>query len=445
MDASDRYHVDTRRGACHRGGEPAAGLTDTVASRTNRDGGFALPIVIFALVLLGVIGVAALQASRDELLSATAVSGSNQAFYAAEAGIHSAVSNWDQDAMDTLVANPGDSLVGSWTTIENRCSYRLVYRRIDGGDAGTQLYSVESTGQSPGLNGGRRRMGIILKNRRGLSSAIAIGGFLTVAGDPQITGLCGDIHTNGDMNIQSNPIIAGTLTSSGTIMVGGTPGPLDTLGVPVTPLGDQPEVTLPELDPTDYCGDAEFIFNNTGQGIKVSTSEFFDFSNGDKHWNWGWSNDNTWYTDHASIPEGTYCVDGNLIVGHNIGSPGNPIDISFLATGSFQMNGDPYMTAAHPDDILIIAEGDVKLNGNPIGGNDSFEGLIYAGAQCVVDGDPILHAQLICADNPNPPGATAVSDVNVIQGNMQLTYMCGGLLANKESTPLAERMWSHVW
>ena len=56
----------------------------------TRDSGFALPIVVFALVLLGMIGGAALQASRDELLSAEAVSHSNQAFYAADAGIHSA-------------------------------------------------------------------------------------------------------------------------------------------------------------------------------------------------------------------------------------------------------------------------------------------------------------------------------------------------------------------
>ena len=114
-----------------------------------RDAGFALPIVVFALVLLGMIGGAALQSSRDELFSAEAVSHSNQAFYAAEAGIHSAASNWDQVAMDTLMASPGDSLLGSWTSIENRCSYQLVYRRIDGGDRPDKLYSVESTGRKP--------------------------------------------------------------------------------------------------------------------------------------------------------------------------------------------------------------------------------------------------------------------------------------------------------
>ena len=39
----------------------------------TRDAGFTLPIVLSVLVMLGVMGVAALQASRDEMLSALAV------------------------------------------------------------------------------------------------------------------------------------------------------------------------------------------------------------------------------------------------------------------------------------------------------------------------------------------------------------------------------------
>ncbi len=250
MDTSDRYHVDTRRGACHRGGEPAAGLTDTVAGRTTQDGGFALPIAIFALVVLGVIGVAALQASRDELLSAVAVSASNQAFYAAEAGLHSAVSNWDQSAMDALVANTGDSLVGSWTTIENRCSYRLVYRRIDGGDTSTKLYSVQSTGQSPGLNGGRRRIGIIVKGGlAGIKAAVAFDNEAKISGNPDIRGECGDLHTNGDLTLDGSPTIAGDLSTSST--VSGPGSPVDTLGNPITPTENAPTVTIPDLDSTD--------------------------------------------------------------------------------------------------------------------------------------------------------------------------------------------------
>ncbi len=46
----------------------------------GNDAGFTLPIVLTAMVMLGAMGVAALQASRDEFLSATAVNSSNLAF-----------------------------------------------------------------------------------------------------------------------------------------------------------------------------------------------------------------------------------------------------------------------------------------------------------------------------------------------------------------------------
>ena len=234
MDASSRNHMNTRRAVFQTSREPSTGHGGTPLIRTARDAGFAMPIVVFALVLLGIIGAAALQSSRDELLSAEAVSHSNQAFYAAEAGIHSAASSWDQVAMDTLMASPGDSLLGSWTTIENRCSYQLVYRRIDGGDTSAKLYSVESTGRSPGLNGGRRRIAIIMKGGVvGVSAAVAFDTDLVISGNPEITGLCGSVHTNGDLLLSGNPIIAGDLSATGTVVGGGVP--TDTLGSTFTP------------------------------------------------------------------------------------------------------------------------------------------------------------------------------------------------------------------
>ena len=450
MDASSRYHVDTRRGACHRGGEPAAGVADTVASRTNRDGGFALPIVIFALVLLGVIGVAALQASRDELLSATAVSGSNQAFYAAEAGIHSAVSNSDMEAMDTLVAIPGDSLVGSWTTIENRCSYRLVYRRIDGGDANTKLYSIGSTGQSPGLNGGRRRVGIIVKSVKVPPTAIVFGPNLEISGSATIVGDCGGVHTNGDtLLISGNPTISDGLTTSG--VAAGTGSPVDTLGNPVTATGGEPAMPIPDLDSTDYCGEADFIFNSSGLGLKVSTSETFDFSGATQQWGWEWdSAKNLYITKSTNIDDGVYCIDGNVQFPNDVGSPGNPETVTILATGSVQISGNPYLRAAHSDSILIIAEGDLDVSGNPSGGFDTFEGLVYGGAQCSVSGNPSFYGQLVCSGDPNPSGSEEWVEENKISGSMTLRYMCGGPLVDLANAweavfPIAGRMWNHVW
>ena len=418
MDAGSRNHMDTR------------------------DSGFALPIVVFALVLLGMIGGAALQTSRDELLSAEAVSHSNRAFYAAEAGIHGAVSSWDQLAMDTLMLIPGDSLVESWTTIENRCSYQLVYRRIDGGDTSDKLYSVESTGRSPGLNGGRRRIGIIVRSTVGVASALVFGGDVELSGNPTIKGACPDIHSNGDLDISGTSTVAvdGNVTSSGTASVGGTLQ--DLLGDPITPTPNVPERPIPDLDPDDYCGEADYIFDGIF-GTEVATMTTRDLSSG-TWWGWKWSG-GTYTTDNNNVQPGVYCMNNDVEMPNQLGSPSTPLAITILTTKSVTIPGDPYIVPAHSDSILIVASGDLRLNGSPASGDQNFEGLAYAGSQWEISGTPVMYGQLICRDDPNPFGSENWVVENKISGDLTLTYNCGGMLGGGGSRPISGRMWSHVW
>ena len=113
---------------------------------------------------------------------------------------------------------------------------------------------------------------------------------------------------------------------------------------------------------------------------------------------------------------------------------------------SVQINGNPYLETTHADSILILADGDLKLNGNPQGGHDNFEGLVYGGAQCEVGGNPSIYGQLICRNNPNPPGSMDWVTENKLNGDMTLRYMCGGMFANAgQAVPINGRMWSHVW
>ena len=414
-------HTDTRRGARHSAEE-----------------GFALPATIFVLVLLGVMGVTALQSSTDELLSATAVHSSNEAFYAAEAGIHSAVSNWDQDAMDALVTNPGDSLVASWATIANRCSYQIVYRRIDGGDTSEKLYSVESTGQSPGLNGGRRRVGIIVKTGW-VDAALVFGGDAIISGNPTVKGACPDIHSNGDLDVPGNATIGGDLTASGSAFVGGSVQ--DTLGNGITPMSGAPDQPILDLDPDDYCGEADYIFTDEW-GLEVATTTLRNLESG-AYWGWKWSGGG-YQTDNDNVSEGVYCMNNDVQIGNQLGSSSTPLAITLLTTESVMISGNPYITPAHSDSILIIADGDVKLNGNATGGADNFEGLVYAGSQCEVSGRVVIHGQLICRDDPNPFGSEDWVSENRISGDMQLTFSCGEMLPDP-GRPIGERVWSHVW
>ncbi len=420
--------------------------TDGATGRPTRDAGYALPMAVFTLVLLGMIGVAGLQTSRDDLLSAVAVNSSSRAFYAAEAGIHNAVSTWNQFSMDTLVGDPGDTFVDSWTTIENGCSYQMVYRRIDGNDGNDRLYSVESTGKSPELDGGRRRVGIIMKAMVIVDAGIAYDGMLSISGNPTINGPCANVHTNSDsLVVDGSPALEGNISTSGTKYGAGSP--TDTLGNPITPLEGQPQANIPQLNSTDYCGPAEYIFDINGQGLKVSTSETYDFTGGGDKWGWKYvpGPPSGYVSSSPTVDDGVYCIEGDLSIGNDIGTPGNPAEVTFLTTGSIQINGNPYMVTAHPDSILVLADGDMKLNGNPVAGATNMEGLLYGGAQCSVSGNPIIFGQLVCKGNPNPPGSTNYVDESVLSGNMTLTYSCGGLLGRRPPRPLTERTWSHAW
>ena len=420
--------------------------TDGATGRPTRDAGYALPMSVFTLVLLGMMGVAGLQTSRDDLLSAVAVNSSSRAFYAAEAGIHNAVSTWNQFSLDTLVGGPGDTFVDSWTTIENGCSYQIVYRRIDGNDGNDRLYSVESTGRSPELDGASRSVAIIMKGMVIVAPGIAYDNWLGITGNPTIKGACSSVHTNHDsLFVSGNPSLGANLSTSGLRY--GTGIPTDTLGSPITPLQSQPSLNIPQLEAMDYCGPAEYILDGNGQGLKVSTGETFDFTGGVPHWGWKYlPGPPTGYeTASTIVDDGVYCVEGNISVGNNIGTPTIPAKVTFLATGSVQINGNPYMVTAHPDSILIMADGDLKLNGNPVAGATSMEGLLYGNAQCAVSGNPIIFGQLVCAGNPNPPGSQEWAVISEITGDMQLTYTCGGLLGSKAPKPLTERPWNHAW
>ena len=407
---------------------------------TAGNAGFALPIVVFVLVMLGLIGSAALQRSHDEVLSAEAVNFSNQAFYAAEAGINSAVSAWDQTVLNPLM--PGESLVESWTTIENGCSYQVVYRRIDGGDAGERIYSVESTGRSPGLRGARK-VGIVVRSNIGVNAAVAFGSDVMLTGNPTIKGTCPDIHSNGDLNISgftTVATVAGLVTSSGTAYVGGTL--VDTLGNSITPVDGVPTKPIPDLDPNDYCGEADYIFDGPW-GTEVATMTTRNLATG-TWWGWKWS-PNTYTTDNINVEPGVYCMNGNVEIGHQLGSPSTPLPITILSSKSVTIPGDPYITAAHSDSILIMASGDLKLNGSPAGGERNYEGLAYAGSQCEISGNPVWNGQLVCRGDPNPVGSENYAAENKVSGDLDLTFGCGGILAGHEPGPINGRTWSHVW
>lgn len=105
--------------------------------------GFVLPSVIFAITIMSVIVVVALNTASDERRASRATRESTLAMYAAEAGLRQTYGAWPSEAVKAL--NPGDSLDLGWQNLSNKAAYRTVIHRVDKG--GLQEYSVVVQGR----------------------------------------------------------------------------------------------------------------------------------------------------------------------------------------------------------------------------------------------------------------------------------------------------------
>ena len=254
--------------------------------------------------------------------------------------------------------------------------------------------------------------------------AIASNGDMALPGNPDILGPCAGTHANGTLTVSGNPIVDGNVTASDTIILSGVI--YDAYGNVVEP-GYEPPIEIPEYDPLEYCGQAEYVLRD-GWVITVGPPRDSVLAgSGPQALGWDWDSGNNEYSLSGNQGEpGTVCAHGNVKISGNPGEDGNPLSITILATGSVQVSGNPKIEAAHPDDIIIMASGDVMISGNPSGITDNYSGLVYAGSQCMVNGNPDVGGHLLCYDASDPVGAMNLVDENKINGNPQFTYDCSG-------------------
>ena len=122
--------------------------------------GFALPAVIFALVIMSVLSVAALQTASDDRLSSRGIREGGLALYAAESGV-----NWVLNTVADSVAatlGPGDSADLGWQGLGSGSSYHAVLYRYDMDDGGQELFGLRVDGRGAVPLGGRRVVSVAL-------------------------------------------------------------------------------------------------------------------------------------------------------------------------------------------------------------------------------------------------------------------------------------------
>jgi hypothetical protein len=255
---------------------------------------------------------------------------------------------------------------------------------------------------------------------------VASDGDMRIPSNPQITGPCGGIHANDDLEISSSPIINGRVSASDSAQ--GTGTVRDTTGAINPRLANQPKLEVPDLDPADYCSRADFVLRADGMLVKKGTPDLILNATSVPQFGWKRSSSDPvlWDLSGALSVDGTVCVEGNVKISGNTGADGLPRKMSVIATGSIEISGNPFMVPSSPDSVMFLAGGDLSISGNPGLLSDTFEGLIYADSQCKISGTPIIEGQILCQDNPNPPGATQWADLNEISGNARIRYACNG-------------------
>jgi hypothetical protein len=253
--------------------------------------------------------------------------------------------------------------------------------------------------------------------------AMAADGNVGFAGNPTIAGACGGAHANGNLSSTGGgPIIATQATATG--VVSGNWKLPD--GSPAPKLGGQPEIVIPDLNPMDFCTGAEFRLLSNGSvmngiGALIAVPAGWAFNAGTQ----------TWSATAGVQLDGTYCVEGNVSISGNTGSAADPREMSILASGSIEIAGTPIIRPDHDDGILLMAGGDVTVGGNPSGGVTNYMGMIYAGAQCSASGHAKMFGQLLCANGPQPAGATELITAHSMSGNFVLTFDCSANVFNK--------------
>ena len=275
-------------------------------------------------------------------------------------------------------------------------------------------------GETP--DGGRAEVRAILASPN--FPAIVTNGDLIIPGTPEILGPCAGVHANGRLLIDGNPIVDGQVTASDSVILEGTV--YDKAGNVVIP-GYYPPIEVPDYDPLDYCGEANYLLRD-GWVVTVGPPRDSAWAGGPKVLGWKWDSvENTYTLTGKDAVPGTVCAYGNVRVSGNLGAAGDTMAITLLSTGSVRVGGTPVIKPAHSDGVLIVAEGDVQIGGNASATTPYYSGLIYAGSQCQVNGTPVVHGHILCYDAYNPPGAAEYVDANKVNGTPEITYDCSGV------------------
>lgn len=160
---------------------------NTRVMHTNR-AGFALPVALLAMVVIGAIVTGGFYAASQENKISSSTDLGSQAFYLAEYGLEEALGTWKNSHLDATVVTQTEDTVPVSSGGQVLGTYQITIRRLS-----TQMFLLTSEGRAKaGPNRvGVRRVGTLVRTTAPsmpTPTALAIYGGLTVGGSSEIRG-----------------------------------------------------------------------------------------------------------------------------------------------------------------------------------------------------------------------------------------------------------------
>lgn len=395
--------------------------------------GMVLVISLLILALLLAAGVGAIISVQTDLRTSSNFERGTQAFYIAEAGVHHARQEMQDDDgtadfNSIYYGSDGTEILPSTSLGEG--TYRVT--RVS---QQTNRIKVLSAGQLP-KNVKSEIEAWLRRDARIPEKTIVTGKDLEIPGNPKISGTCGRAHANDDAKIGGNPTIetANGLTAKDDIDIDGSP----TIGgttLNTSPLrngyeqanDDAQPYSIPQINAADYApyvaalGEASkgYILNNNGT---VSVGGNCDVTSG------LCSEETT-----VAAPAGWSFSDGKWRV-----STGSAADGVFYAETKVEISGSPGNASA-PWQATIISRDDIKISGNPhlqpypTNSEELKNHLFVAGNDLEITGnmkaDYTASAILVKDEfkvdaNPKINGFVMARGKTTLKQNMEITFNC---------------------
>ena len=430
--------------------------------------GVALPTSLLALLMISLLGLALTASGIVSVTLSTNDLQAGEALYLAESGItHAkAIISSQGQSFDTYLQT-GNGTACDGDELSDPPSSPLsagdeISSAGSGGESfGAGRYEVslcddhdfESTASGPGLpdtdpdHDANNRVRIVsagygadgstatLEVRITMSPAnpavLSEGNLRINAGNVQITGSAGAVHTNGDLDISGNPCAEQYFSAVGSLTEGGSPGTGAACNdSPTDTRTGATSITVPDLDPLNFKNDADWILKSNGTitddiGNPQTGNpwDLWTYDSGLRQWDYGSSDD---------LIAGTYYSEGSIKIGGNPGEGGPPLTLTFIAEGYIDISGNPWMQFSLTKDgtaHALLTGHDLKIGGSP-----QYTGQSYAKHQLMISGNPDIEGQVIVLDDadtdyPNPGDENPVplqSGYMEISGDPTIDWDGGG-------------------